>query len=249
MNCSKLTRFPTVSIFHTPSKFQCWAVSLCKNFCDWNASQTIGMSKTEQYPMRQCTIASLITVSEWQIKNHKNNVKIAFHNQNNLEEFLQNLWTLIKHVTNVIDVHNFNIHLDRHIQLKYIILSIIMTKAFTQQNFLHWRSSINYTLATITNGSPRLKYGKSLIVDHNVMQREIVKVIDRNLIVCRSRAAMRHPATLGFLPHGRPILLQNVAILSLKTSLKPLKLCDGQDWMISPQLNCTVLIAMRYLHF
>ena len=129
MNCSKLTRFPTISIFHTASKFQCWAVSLSKNFCDWNAPHTIGMSKTKNYPKRHCTIASIITVSEWQSKNHKNNVKTAFHNQNNLEAFLQNLWTLFKHVTNVIDVHNFNIQLDKHIQLKYIH----MTKAFTKK--------------------------------------------------------------------------------------------------------------------
>ena len=66
------------------------------------------------------------------IKNHRDNVKTAFHNKKNLEAFLQNLWTLFKHVTNVIDVHDFNIQLDKHIQLKYIILSIIMTKAFTQ---------------------------------------------------------------------------------------------------------------------
>ena len=43
-----------------------------------------------------------------------------------------------------------------------------------------------------------------LIADRNVMQTEIVKVIDQNLIVCRPRAAMQHPATLGFLPYGGP---------------------------------------------
>ena len=36
------------------------------------------------------------------------------------------------------------------------------------------------------------------------MQTEIVKVIDRKLIICRPRAAMQHPATLGFLPYGGP---------------------------------------------